>query len=127
MHTVTNTSNGPHDVRTSIGIIRLERGDAVTADFERTYLALLRNGRSFNVVEAGETPQGVVRASGATEGTGEGENAAGQQENGPAGDDTPDPEPRTRADWVKLAESKSIKVKGGWSIKDIKAAIEKVS
>lgn len=127
MHTVKNTSNVPHDVRTSIGLVRLDRGDAVTAGFERTYLALLRNGRSFEVSEAGETAAGLVRASGATEAPPKGEKPAETPLQAVQTVSEPDAPPTTREGWAELASKKGINVKSSWGINRIKAEIEKAS
>lgn len=127
MHTVKNITHGPHDVKSSIGLVRMGPGDTLTADFESTYLRLLRNGRSFEVSEAGETAAGLVRASETTEAPPKGEKPAETPLQAVQTVSEPDAPPTTREGWADLASKKGINVKSSWGINRIKAEIEKAS
>jgi hypothetical protein len=126
VHTITNISRGPHQVKTiDKGLVTVEPQGELTASFERSYLHLLRNGRSFEVVDAGSAA--VVQEPAQT---GQAETGAGpvpktleQLQN----DYSNGIEPDSKDDWIRLAEGASIEVKKSWGINRIKTELEQAS
>lgn len=124
MHTITNVSNGRHQVKTlDQGLVFMDPGDELTADLEPTYARIVGRSMSLKVEEAGERPAGLVKASGHTVAPPEGGSSVDDHQNG-SGDAI---EPTDRAGWAAKAEALKIQVKGNWGINRIKAEIEKAS
>lgn len=125
MTTITNISNGPRDIKTlNKGMQRLEIGESLTAEFERTYLRLLRNGRSFDVTDGeGEAVvQGAAEGEGGATGAGDAPKSLEQLQN----DYSNGIEPDNKPDWTRLAESKGIEVKKSWGSNRIKTELEQL-
>jgi hypothetical protein len=127
--TIKNISNGPHDVKTlDQGLQRLQPGESLTATFERTYLRLLRNGRSFEVSDGeGETVvQGGQEASGGATGAGGDANQTEHRQNGSGDPEQPADDSTDKEAWVAYATFKGIDVKKSWGINRIKTELEQL-
>lgn len=119
MHTVTNASKGRHQVKTlDQGLVFMDPGDVLTAELEPSYARVV--GRAMHL-HVGNAAEGAVPGLARAEPTQAPETSAEGQQNGSS---EPDSEPTDRAGWVKLAQSKGITVKSGWSINQIKSKIE---
>jgi len=123
--TIRNISNGPRDVKTlDQGMQRVEVGGELTAEFERTYLILLRNGRSFDVEDGAGVVQGGEAAPTPTPVAGGDASQPEPLQNGSSEPVRPADDSTDKDAWAAYATFKGIDVKKSWGVNRIKTELE---